>query len=425
MPGTHPSVRYLKVFEAVARLESVTRAAAEVGLTQPAVTQAIAKLEQELDEQLFDRRTTGTYLTDFGRELVVRVRRFFETLERALIDIGLSADKGTLSSRINRVTRSQIRCHLAIARGQSFTHAAASIGVSQASLHRAARDLERNMGVSLYRHTASGVVVTEAGQRLATGFLAAGNEIQQALDEVRAARGVAAGRLAIGTPMLDPAPFVATVLDEFTRLYPDTSLQVLNRTFDDLRRLLRAGALDFMIGVLKQEEEGLRDEPLFTDHYVAVVRAGHPLAGRNDVPVEALLEYDWIIPNAGAPRRIAFDALFAPTGRTPKSSIESHSLATIRETLHESDRMAILTQMEVSTDQKMGLLTTVPIGPLEPSPVIGVTTRADWLATPRQQAFIDLLRRAGLRQDASYLSFVESACAAEPAVWKQESAPIA
>jgi len=399
MLETHPSVRYLKIFEAVARLESVTRASAEVGLTQPAVTQAIAKLEQELEEQLFDRRTTGTYLTDFGRELVVRVRRFFETLEKALVDIGLPNDKPALASRINRITRSQIRCHLAIARGQSFTHAAALIGVSQASLHRAARDLERNVGVPLYRHTASGVVVTEAGQRLATGLLAAGNEIQQALDEVRAARGAAEGRLAIGTPMLDPAPFVAAVLDEFTRLYPDTSLQVVNRTFDDLRRLLRSGALDFMVGVLKQQDDDLQDEPLFRDRYVVAVRAEHPLAGRTDVRVEDLLGFDWIIPNQGAPRRVAFDALFAPTGRTPKASIESHSLATIRETLHESDRMAILTRMEIATDEKMGLLATLPIGPLEPSPVIGVTTRRNWLPTPRQQAFLDLLRRSGKRQD--------------------------
>lgn len=395
-----PSVRYLKIFEAVARLESVTRASAEVGLTQPAVTQAIAKLELEIEEQLFERRTTGTYLTDFGRDFVVRVRRFFETLERTLVEMGLPNEKPALASRVNRITRSQIRCHLAIARGQSFTHAANLIGVSQASLHRAARDLERNMGVALYRHTASGVVVTEAGQRLATGLSAASHEIQQALEESRAARGAASTRLAIGTPMLDPAPFMAAVLDEFTKLYPDTSVQVVNRTFEDLRRMLRSGTLDFMVGVLKEQDADLCDEPLFTDRYVVAVRSSHPLAGRAKVTAEDFLEYDWIIPNQGAPRRHAFDNLFASLGRTPKASIESHSLATIRATLYESDRMAVLTQMEVGTDEKIGLLRALPIGPIDPSPVIGVTTRRDWLPTERQQTFLDLLRKAGKSQGA-------------------------
>jgi LysR family transcriptional regulator of gallate degradation len=398
MLETCPSVRYLKIFEAVARLESVTRASSEVGLTQPAVTQAIAKLELEIAEQLFDRRTTGTYLTDFGRAYLVRVRRFFQTLERTLVEMGLPNERQALASRINRVTRSQIRCHLAIAQGQSFTHAAAKIGVSQASLHRAARDLERNIGVPLYRHTASGVVTTEAGQTLATGRRAASREIYPPLDAARAARGAATSRIAIGTPMLDPAPFVAQVLGEFTRLYPDTSVQVVNRTYEDMRQMLRSGVLDFMIGVLKEPVAELKEELLFSSPYMVVVRPDHPLAHRSAVTAADLVDYDWFISNPGAPRRDAFDNLFASTGRTPKASIESHSLATIRETLYDSDRIAILTDMEIAADQRLGLLTTLPVGPLTPSQRVGVTTRRDWLPTERQQAFLELLKRAGKTQ---------------------------
>ncbi len=139
---------------------------------------------------------------------------------------------------------------------------------------------------------------------------------------------------------------------------------------------------------------------MFTDCYVVAVRQGHPLTARKVVRVEDLLDFDWVVPNQGAPRRLAFDQLFVPTGRLPKTSIESHSLATIRATLVDSDRMAILTRSELAAEERMGLLTSIDIGPIRPSPVIGVTTRADWLPTSRQQAFLDLLRLAGARHAA-------------------------
>ena len=200
--------------------------------------------------------------------------------------------------------------------------------------------------------------------------------------------------------MLDPATFVAGMLGEFTKLYPDTSVQILHRTFEDLRRLLRSGELDFMIGVLKPPADDMENEPLFTDDYVVAVRAGHPLADRDDLTLDDLLEFDWIIPNHGAPRRLAFENLFAPAGRIPKTGIECHSLATIRATLYESDRITILTQMDVDTDERAGLLKALPVGRLHPAPVIGLTTRRDWLPTSRQKEFLDLLRRAGRAKNA-------------------------
>ena len=51
----------LKIFLAVAQERSFSRAAAKVHRTQPAVSQAVRRLEVELGEQLFDRSSkTGT-----------------------------------------------------------------------------------------------------------------------------------------------------------------------------------------------------------------------------------------------------------------------------------------------------------------------------------------------------------------------------
>jgi DNA-binding transcriptional LysR family regulator len=59
----------LRVFLAVAEERSFSRAAAKVHRTQPAVSQAIRRLESDLGEQLFDRSSKSGTLTDAGRVL--------------------------------------------------------------------------------------------------------------------------------------------------------------------------------------------------------------------------------------------------------------------------------------------------------------------------------------------------------------------
>src|SRR5262249_5037647 len=59
----------LKTFLAVAHERSFSRAAAKVHRTQPAVSQAVRRLEMELGEQLFDRSSKNGTLTEAGRML--------------------------------------------------------------------------------------------------------------------------------------------------------------------------------------------------------------------------------------------------------------------------------------------------------------------------------------------------------------------
>ena len=58
-----------KIFEAVAQNGSFSAAAAELFITQPAVSQAIKQLENRLETQLFIRGQRGVTLTDAGQTL--------------------------------------------------------------------------------------------------------------------------------------------------------------------------------------------------------------------------------------------------------------------------------------------------------------------------------------------------------------------
>lgn len=70
----------LKVFLAVVREEGFSRASEKIGRTQPAVSLAIRRIEEELEETLIDRSARGLHLTDAG-QVVYEYGRRFENLE--------------------------------------------------------------------------------------------------------------------------------------------------------------------------------------------------------------------------------------------------------------------------------------------------------------------------------------------------------
>ena len=65
----HLTLRQLKVFEAVARHLSFSRAAAELHLTQPAVSMQVKQLEDSLGQPLFEQLGKKIFLTEAGREV--------------------------------------------------------------------------------------------------------------------------------------------------------------------------------------------------------------------------------------------------------------------------------------------------------------------------------------------------------------------
>lgn len=64
-----PPLSALRCFEAAARHESFTLAAAELGLTQAAVSKQVRQLERDLGVQMFERRNRSVFLTEDGRRL--------------------------------------------------------------------------------------------------------------------------------------------------------------------------------------------------------------------------------------------------------------------------------------------------------------------------------------------------------------------
>lgn len=86
-----PSLLALRCFEAAARLENFSRAAAELHLTHGAVSRAVRLLEDALGQALFERRSQRVFLTDAGRTLAQAVGQGLDLMRQAVGELRASA----------------------------------------------------------------------------------------------------------------------------------------------------------------------------------------------------------------------------------------------------------------------------------------------------------------------------------------------
>ena len=90
----------LRMLEAVGQRGSMARAAAALNISQPAVSKAIATLEQALKVRLFDRTPTGVEPTAYGRALLNGGKTVFDELRQSVKQIRYMADPGAGEIRI-------------------------------------------------------------------------------------------------------------------------------------------------------------------------------------------------------------------------------------------------------------------------------------------------------------------------------------
>jgi DNA-binding transcriptional LysR family regulator len=96
-----PPLHLLRTFDAAARHQSYTRAAAELMVTQSAVSQQVRQLERILGRPLFERVGRGVRLTDQGRALAADVHTGLQRIEKGLAPFRVRSADHHLVVRVN------------------------------------------------------------------------------------------------------------------------------------------------------------------------------------------------------------------------------------------------------------------------------------------------------------------------------------
>jgi len=378
MNSSQLNLRHLRAMAAIVRLGSMTAAAQAISITQPAITQALAKLESQLDHQLFERRPDG--MTSLPAATI-----FAPRVEAALDHIG---------SR--RVTMASLRAMVAVADAGSYAEASVATGLAQPSLHRAVRELSLSLKRTLVERRGKGIALTEQGRRTARAFRLARAELEAGLSELATLSGRETGRIVVGAMPLCRARLLPTTVTAFHFKHPESEVVIVEGSFRELVEPLRDGAIDMMIGALRPKvpADDVVQNALFVDRLVVLGRKDHPLAKlEGKVSTEELARYPWTISAKGTPLRIQWDHLFANAGvMPPRIPVESGSVIANREILRKSDFLTLLSPDQVAVELEAGWLIRICDAPGDLERTIGTTTRSEWRPTAMQASFIDTLQ---------------------------------
>jgi len=175
-----------------------------------------------------------------------------------------------------------LRYFVAVAEELNFSRAADRLGISAPPLSRAIRDLERELGVTLFERTTHTVALTPAGTVLLDQARIALDALQAA---ARRAQRTAAPepKLVLAVKADSDAGLLETILADYAADPAAVPITVHLCGWGEQSRLLRLGEADAALVYEPFDRTGLDTETVAVEPRVAAVPSGHPLAARDQV----------------------------------------------------------------------------------------------------------------------------------------------
>ena len=222
------------------------------------------------------------------------------------------------------------RYFVAVAEELHFGRAAARLRMSQPPLSQAIRQLERDVGASLFERTNRRVSLTAAGQAFLVDCRGLLLHAENVAETPRLAAAGARARITIGSvasALTWPLPDALTLLRDRA---PHIAVHIQEIDTDEAVPSLLQGRIDVAVARLSSSHPGIRTQVLLRDAFCALLPARHPRADRTDpIALEELADDHWIwLPREISPDyHDAMTAACRASGFTPRVHHWARSIA--------------------------------------------------------------------------------------------------
>jgi DNA-binding transcriptional LysR family regulator len=287
-----------------------------------------------------------------------------------------------------------LRYFIACVEHKTMHSAAAAVSVSQPALSKAIRSLEAELGVMLLDREPRGVVPTPFGDALFRYAKMIDAEMRRAVFEIDAMRGVTRGTVVVGV-----IPTMCGTMANVGRLvlsrYPGLRLILRVAFSTELAPALLEGELDvaLLLKPLDSSQVGITFDPLLLTRPVLVAREGHPLTGRENISVQELAGYPWMMPQFPQAHRLVINQTFMDAGVPPPVPAINVSTAIFFDALiRQTDMVTVVPSTLLSNGEKAlgleALRTNFPF----PDEAVGIAYRQNSTLLPGARTVIELMR---------------------------------
>ena len=271
-----------------------------------------------------------------------------------------------------------LRSFWQVAQAGSVSGAAQASFVSQPALSKAVKELERQLGVSLFERGARGVTLTAAGAALYEHARAIFALEREAEDAVRASHELRGVTLRVGASTTIATYILPQLLAEFRALHPGVGFSLTRDNTARIESLLLDFALDVALVEGPPHDERIGKTRWRDEEMICVCAPSHPLAKRRRLKMKDLKNCDWLVREKGSGTREVLETALREWGLPPAGALEVGGAELIKQCVAANLGIAWVSR-EAAADQ-------LALGKVRQLKISGFTLRRPfyWLRLPQR-----------------------------------------
>jgi DNA-binding transcriptional LysR family regulator len=308
----------------------------------------------------------------------------------------------------------QLHTFLEIVRLKSFSRAAQTCFRTQPAISAQIRQMEQELGTSLFERFGSRISLTTAGKIFAEYAQQLLDIRRQAIAAVSELDRIPKGELVIAANEATCVHVLPDVFSRYKQRFPEVQLQVTRAYGARAVQAVLENTVDFAITQLPVQERKLEIVKIYSDEVRLLVPPGHPLARAKSVTAQDAAAHPLLLPKTGRTRAM-IDQFLEPAESHLKISMELESSEMIKRFVMAGLGIGFMAASNAREEVRSRRLRDIPLAPMPLMRTLGLVYRRDKPLSRGALGFIEVVLDFAKQADAEHSAASEASAHSQPA----------